>query len=96
MVGIMYISRQINSYILGYLSSCGGSIRRLDSMGRVQSVYDLEHMSLIHDMEVTAGGNRVVAVGETLLRLDRRAVAESAILREPLTLGPSTATDLSM
>ena len=40
-------------------------------------------------MEVTAGGNRIVAVGETLLRLDRRAVAESAILREPLTSGPS-------
>jgi len=65
-------------------------------MGRVQTVHNLQHMSLIHDMEVTAGGNRVVAVGETLLRLDRCAVAESAILCEPLTLGPSTATDISM
>ena len=65
-------------------------------MGREQAVYNLQHMSLIHDMEVTAGGNRVVAVGETLLRLDRRAAAESAILCESLTLGPSTDTDLSM
>ncbi len=41
-------------------------------MGQEQTVYNLEQMSLIHDMEVTAGGNRIVAVGETLLRLDRR------------------------
>ena len=68
----------------------------MDSTGREQAVYNLQHMSLIHDMEVTSGGNRVVAVGETLLRLDRRAVAESAILCESLTLEPSTATDLSM
>lgn len=80
----------------GYISSYGGSIRRLDSTGREQNVFNLQHMSLIHDMEVTAGGSRVVAVGETLLRLDRRAVAESAILREPLTLGSSTTTDLPM
>lgn len=65
-------------------------------MGREQAAYNLQPMTLIHDMEVTAGGNRVIAVGETLLRLDRRAVAESAILCESLTLGPSTATDLSM
>ena len=85
----VYIDRQTSSCTIGYLSSCGGSIRRLDSIGQEQTVYNLEQMSLIHDMEVTAGGNRIVAVGETLLRLDRRAVAESAILREPLTSGPS-------
>ena len=47
-------------------------------------------------MELTAGGDRIVAIGETLVRPDRRAVTESAILREPLTLGPLTVTDLSM
>ena len=95
MAGIIYVSRYINSYAVGYLSSHGGSIRRLDSTGREQNVFNIQHMSLIHDMEVAAGGSRVVVVGETLLRLDRRSVAESAILREPLTLRPSTTTDLS-
>ena len=33
---------------------------------------------------------------QTLIRLDRRAVAESAILHERLALVPSIATDLSM
>ena len=36
---------------------------RLEPMGREQAVYDLQHMSLIHDMEITAGGNRIVTVG---------------------------------
>ena len=46
---------------------------------------DLQHMSLIHDMELTADGDRIIAVGETLPRPDREAVTESAILSEPLT-----------
>ena len=46
--------------------------------------FNLEHMSLIHDMELTAGGDRIVGVGETIVRPDRDAVAESAIFREPL------------
>ena len=67
---------------LEYLSSSEGSIRRLDNIGQIQDEYNFEHISLIHDMEPTAGGDRIVVVGETLVRSDRSAGAESAILRE--------------
>ena len=62
----------------------------------MQDVHNLQHMSLIHDMELTADGDRIVAVGETLIRPDRDAVTESAILRKPLTLGSLIATYLPM
>ena len=83
-------------YPIGYLSSSEGSIRRLDMRGQGKQVYNLQHMSLIHDMEVTAGGDRIVAVGETIIRPERDAIPESAILRKPLTLGSLISTYISM
>ena len=74
-------------YPIGYLSSSERSIRRLNAMGRIQHQYNLDHMSLIHDMELTTDGDRIVGVGETLARDDPHAATESAIFRKPLTLG---------
>ena len=72
-------------YSLGYLSSSEGSIRRLNEMGGIEDHYNLDHISLIHDMELTTDGDRIVGVGETLARNDLHA-AESAIFRKQLTL----------
>ena len=74
-------------YPIGYLSSSEGSIRRLDTTGLIQGHYKLDHMSLIHDMELTTDGDRIVGVGETLARDDPHAATESAIFRKSLTLG---------
>src|SRR5258708_31284824 len=92
MVSRVYVQVNWLIYRIGYLSSSEGSIRRLDEMGELQEEFNLEHMSVIHDMELTTGGDRIVGVGETLERPDREAVGESAIFREPLTLGPLIAT----
>ena len=74
-------------YPIGYLSSSEGSIRRLDTTGVIQNHYNLNHMSLIHDMELTTDGDRIVGVGETLARDDPHAASESAIFRKSFTLG---------
>ena len=74
-------------YSIGYLSSSEGSIRRLDTTGVIQNHYNLNHMSLIHDMELTTDGDRIVGVGVTLARDDPHAASESAIFRKSFTLG---------
>ena len=83
-----HVRWQVNRliYPIGYLSSSDGSIRRLNGTGRIQDQYNLEQMSLIHDMALTANEDRIVGVGETLARDDLHAATESAIFRKPLTL----------
>ena len=51
----------------------------------VEDQHKLNHISLIHDMELTTDEDRIVGVGETLARDDPHA-AESAIFRKQLTL----------
>ena len=85
MVSRVYLQANWLIHPIGYLSSSEGSIRRLNAEREFQHEFTLEHMSVIHDMEPTVDGDRIVAVGETLVRPDRAAVGESAILRKPLT-----------
>ena len=55
-------------------------------MGVIVGHYNIDHMSLIHDMELTTDEDRIVGVGETLARDDLHAATESAIFRESFTL----------
>ena len=57
----------------------------MNEKGGIEGHYNLDHISLIHDMELTTDGHRIVGVGETLARNDLHA-AESAIFGKRLTL----------
>ena len=68
----------------------------MNERGIIQDQYYLDHMSLIHDMEPTTDGDRIVGVGETLARDEPHSVTESAIFRKSFDFGPPMVTHRSV